>query len=177
MMKKKIIIGVTGSIAAYKSCDLARLFVKGGFDPWVVLTENAARLVTPLTFSNLTGNPAMTGMWSYEQDQMGHIALKDNAVLMVVAPASANIIGKFAGGIADDLLSTTFLSVSCPVLVAPAMNPAMWSHPAVKKNMKQLSDWGIHSIGPDEGDVVCGDMGRGRMSSPEEIYERALSII
>ena len=176
-MKKKIILGVTGSIAAYKACDLARLFMKGGCDVHVVLTENAEKLVTALTFTNLTGNIARTEMWRIEHYEMSHISLKENADLFITAPATANIIAKFACGIADDLLSTTYLSVNCPVIIAPAMNPSMYAHPATAANIRTLTDRGVIFAGPETGTVACGDMGKGKMSDPEVIYEKARSIL
>jgi phosphopantothenoylcysteine decarboxylase/phosphopantothenate--cysteine ligase len=176
-MKKKIILGISGSIAAYKSCDLARMFIKNGYDVTAVMTESACRLVTPLTFSTLTGNVAYTDMWQNDNYEMGHISLKTNASLLIIAPATANIIAKCAHGIADDLLSTTFLSVSCNVLIAPAMNPAMWANAATRENVEILKKRGVFFCGPDSGIVACGDEGDGKMSEIGEIYEKAASLI
>lgn len=108
---------------------------------------------------------------------MGHISLKDGADLMVVAPATANIIGKFAGGIADDLLSTTFMSVTCPVIVAPAMNPNMYNHRPVQENIEKLKGWGVHFVDPDTGEVACGDEGMGKLAEVETIYRKAMDVI
>ncbi len=174
---KKIILGVSSSISAYKACDLARLFVKSGHSVFTVLTENALQLVSPLTFETLTGNPVYTSSFSRERREMGHIQLKENADLFLVAPATANIIGKFASGIADDLLSTTFLSVKCPVLIAPAMNPGMYSHPAVQENIAKLKKWGVQFVDPAVGQVACGDTGQGRLAEIQDIYEAALNVI
>ncbi len=174
---KKIILGVSSSIAAYKSCDLVRLFVKGGYSVFTVLTENATRLVTPLTLETLSGNPVYTKTFAEERRMMGHIDLKDGAELFLVAPATANIIGKFANGIADDLLSTTFLSVDCPVVIAPAMNPNMWNHTAVQENIKKLKKWGIQFVDPDTGPVACGDSGQGRLAEINDIYKAAIDVI
>lgn len=174
---KKIIIGISSSIAAYKACDLTRLFVKGGYSVFTVLTQNSLKLVSPLTLETLSGNPVYSDSFSQERREMGHIELKDNAALLVAAPATANIIGKFAGGIADDLLSTTFLSVKCPVLIAPAMNPNMYSHPAVQENIAKLKSWGVHFVEPAEGVVACGDEGYGKLAPVEEIYKAALKIL
>lgn len=174
---KKIILGVSSSISAYKSCEIARLFVKGGYSVNVVLTKNAEKLVTPLTFSALTGNSALTDNSSWERNSMEHINLKDDASLMLVAPATANIIGKFASGISDDLLSTTFLSVKCPVMIAPAMNPNMYTHIAVQENLKKLSGWGVMIVEPEAGLVACGDEGVGRLASVDEIYRRAVKVL
>lgn len=174
---KKIVLAVSSSISAYKSCDLARLFVKGGYDVHVCLTEHAARLVSPLTLEALTGNPVYSDETMWEKRQMGHIALKENASLFLVAPATANIIGKFASGIADDLVSTTFLAMVCPVMVAPAMNPNMFAHPAVRGNIARLKSWNIHIVEPDEGPVACGDEGKGRLADINTIYEAACRVI
>ncbi len=176
-MKKKIILGISSSIAAYRSCDLVRLFVKGGYDVFPVLTRNAEWLVSPLALETLSGNTVTTDMFEGRQRGMGHIDLKQEASLMLVAPATANIIGKFAGGIADDLLSTTFLSVTCPVLIAPAMNPNMYNHPAVRRNIEILKGWGVRFIDPDEGEVACGDWGTGKLAGNEKIYGAAVDAV
>ncbi len=172
---KKIILGVSSSISAYKSCDLTRLFAKAGYSVHVVLTENAANLVSPLTLEVLSGNPVYTQSFVMENRKMGHIELKKDAALLLVAPATANIIGKFANGIADDLLSTAFLSVTCPVLIAPAMNPNMWQHPALQENIKRLKSWGVKFIDPEKGKAVCGDEGEGKLADIEKIFEAAES--
>lgn len=174
---KKIILGVSSSIAAYKACDLTRLLVKAGYSVHCVLTENAAHLITPLTLETLSGNPVYTETFARERRAMGHIELKDDAALMLVAPATANILGKFAGGIADDLLSTTFLSVECPVLVAPAMNPNMWRHRAVQENIAKLKSWGVRFVDPSEGAVACGDFGYGKLAEVETIYRVAVDVL
>ncbi len=174
---KKIILGISSSIAAYKACDLVRLFVKSGYSVFPVLTENATQLVTPLTLENLSGNPVYTDTFVDEKREMGHIELKEGASLFLVAPATANIIGKFAGGIADDLLSTTFLSVDCPVVIAPAMNPNMWNHPAVQENIKRLKSWGAIFVDPEVGEVACGDEGKGKLADIEKIYKVATGAI
>ncbi|MCP4726332.1 MAG: phosphopantothenoylcysteine decarboxylase [bacterium] len=174
---KKVILGISSSIAAYKACDLVRLFVKSGHSVYPVLTKNAAKLITPLTLENLSGNPVYSDTFVEEKREMGHIELKEEASLFLVAPATANIIGKFAGGIADDLLSTTFLSVDCPVVIAPAMNPNMWNHPAVQENIKRLKSWGAVFVDPDTGQVACGDEGKGRLADVDKIYKVAISAI
>ncbi|HOJ27810.1 MAG TPA: bifunctional phosphopantothenoylcysteine decarboxylase/phosphopantothenate--cysteine ligase CoaBC [Spirochaetota bacterium] len=176
-MKQKIILGISSSIAAYKACDLARLLTKDGYDVFCVLTENATHLVAPLTLQTLTGNPVYTTSFAIQWREMGHIELKENAALLLVAPATANIIGKFANGIADDLLSTTFLAVNCPVVIAPAMNPNMWKHKAVQENIKKLKEWGCIFVEPETGLVACGDEGQGRLASIEEIYKVAINAI
>jgi phosphopantothenoylcysteine decarboxylase len=177
MIKKKIILAVSSSIAAYKACDITRQFVKNGFDVQIILTKNSLELITPLTLETLSGNKVYTDLFVKENREMGHISLRENASLFLVAPATANIIGKFANGIADDLLTTTFLSVDCPVLIAPAMNPFMYKHPATKKNIKILKEWGIKFIEPASGHVICGDEGVGKLSSIEEIFNESIKII
>ncbi|MBP7736670.1 MAG: phosphopantothenoylcysteine decarboxylase [Spirochaetes bacterium] len=174
---KKIILGISSSIAAYKACDLIRLFVKGGYSVHVVATENALHLVSPLTLETLSGNPVYSEQYSRERREMGHIELKTDASLFLVAPATANVIGKFACGIADDLLSTTFLSVTCPVMMAPAMNPNMYRHPAVQRNIQTLKQWGVAFIEPAAGEVVCGDDGIGKLADIEAIYGAAVNAI
>lgn len=173
---KKILLGISSSISAYKACDLTRLFVKGGYSVTVILTENAQHLVTPLTLETLSGNPVYTDYFSRERREMGHIELKKDASLLLVAPATANIIGKFASGIADDLLSTTFLSVTCPVIIAPAMNPNMYTHRAVQSNIEKLKSWGVTFIEPEKGLVACGDEGYGKLADIERIYKEACTI-
>ncbi len=174
---KKVILAVSSSISAYKSCDLARLFVKGGYDVFVALTDNASQLVSPLALEALTGNPVYCNETLWQKREMGHISLKDNASLFVAAPATANIMGKFANGIADDLVSTTFLALECPVLIAPAMNPNMYNHKAVQMNIERLKSWGMHFIEPDVGLVACGDEGKGRLAEIDKIYEAACNVI
>ncbi len=174
---KKVILGISSSIAAYKACDLARLLVKDGCSVFTILTENAVHLVTPLTLETLTGNPVYTESFARERREMGHIELKENASLFLVAPATANIIGKFANGIADDLLSTTFLAVACPVLVAPAMNPNMWNHPAVQENINKLKTWNVRFVEPEAGPVACGDTGYGRLAEIDTIFRAAKDVL
>lgn len=172
----KIIIGVTASVSIYKTCEIIRLFRKNNDDIYVVMTENSTKLISPVLFETISNNPVYIDTFS-ERNSMTHISLKENADLMIVAPADANIIGKYASGIADDLLSTTLISVSCPVLLAPAMNPNMWSNFSVKKNVNFLRNNNVHFIGPVSGDVICGENGIGKLSSPEEIYNAAKKII
>jgi len=174
---KKIILGVSSSIAAYKAYDLTRLFVKDGYSVFAVLTKNALNLVSPLTFETLSGNPVYSESYAIERREMGHIELKKDASLFLVAPATANIIGKFANGIADDLLSTVFLSVPCPVVIAPAMNPNMYAHPAVRGNIEKLKSWGVKFIDPDAGVVACGDEGYGRLAEIDKIFQAAKDAI
>jgi phosphopantothenoylcysteine decarboxylase/phosphopantothenate--cysteine ligase len=166
----KVILGITGSIAAFKGAALASLLVKAGHDVHAVLTQNACEFITPLTFQALTSNPVSVDMFAESANyDPSHVALARDASLLVIAPASADIIAKMATGLADDMLSTTYLSVSCPVLVAPAMHAAMYLHPAVQENLKLLKSRGTHFVGPEEGRLASGDTGRGRMSEPEKI--------
>ncbi len=176
-MKKKILLGVTGSIAAYRACDLTRLFVKGGYSVHVVMTENAARLVAPATLEALSGSPVYTDTFAREKRDLAHISLRNGASLLLVAPATAGIIGKFAAGIADDLLSTTFLSVECPVVIAPAMNPVMYAHRAVRANMERLVSWGVAFVEPGEGAVTPDEEGRGKLADINLIYEVATNAV
>ena len=173
----KIILGISSSIAAYKSYDLARLFVKNGDTVYTVVTENSLKLISPLTFETLTGNPCYYDSFVQDKREMGHISLKEDAKLFLICPATANVIGKIANGIADDLLTTTYLSVTCPVIVAPSMNPAMYTHPAVQENIERLIKRGVHIIDPCEGKVVCGDSGKGKLADITEIFKKAIDVV
>lgn len=174
---KKIILGITGSIAAYRASDLIRLFVKGGFSVFAIMTKNAQRLITAATIETLSGGKVHTDVTAWDDRRMDHLELRDGASLLLVAPATADIIGKFAVGIADDLLSTTYLSVECPVVIAPAMNPSMYRHPAVQENIGRLKSRGVMFVEPGEGTVACGDGGQGRLAEIDMIYEVAVNAI
>lgn len=166
----RILLGVSGGVAAYKACELARLLVKAGHQVQVVLTEAATRFVTPLQFQALTGRPARVGLFDEGHEAaMGHIELARWAEQVVVAPATADFLARLAAGIADDLLTTLCLATSAPLTVAPAMNHRMWEHPATRANRECLADRGVRFVGPALGDQACGDTGPGRMSEPEEI--------
>lgn len=175
-MAEALILGVTGSVAAYKAVEVASLLVKEGIEVHCVLTANAARFVAPLQFSSLSGMPAYSEMFQ-ERGQMLHISLAERAGLLLVAPASANFIGKYASGIADDLLTTTALSLSCPVILAPAMNSRMWQHPAVQENVRRLKERGAVFIGPEVGRLACGMEGIGRLAAPEKIVAEAVRLL
>jgi len=164
--QKSILLAVTGSIAAYKAADLARSLSKQGYPVRVIMTENAARLVGPVTFEAITGQRVFRSEW---EEGMLHIDMKNLAAVFAVVPASANIVGKFAHGIADDIVSTTYLAATCPKIVAPSMNPGMYSHPAVQRNLAQLRDDGVRVVDPGEGVVVCGEQGPGKMAAVEEV--------
>jgi phosphopantothenoylcysteine decarboxylase/phosphopantothenate--cysteine ligase len=169
---KCIVVGVTGGIAAYKICTLVSLLKKSGADVRVVMTENAARFVAPLTFETLSGNPVAVDTFAEKaRFEVEHIALAKRADLTIVAPATANFIGKYACGIADDFLTTTILAMTCPVIVAPAMNTAMLRHPAVQKNLKTLRERGVLVLQPGIGRLACGDFGEGRCPGPETLFK------
>ena len=173
---KKIVVGVTGGIAAYKACELVSRLKKRGAQVRVVLTEHACQFVQPLTFETLSGNPAYTDSFDRKYE-IGHVALAKWADLLLIAPATANCMAKMACGIADDLLSTTCLAVRCPVLVAPAMNSAMWRNPATQANLELLRSRGLRFVGPEAGRLACGDDDVGRMSEPEQIVEAVEAIL
>ena len=166
----KIVIGVTGSIAAYKACELVRLFVKRGDDVRVVMTAAAGEFVTPLTFQTLSRNPVGIDQFSLPAEwKPEHISYAE-ADAVIVAPATANILSKMAHGIADDLLSSTLLATRAPVFVAPAMNDGMWDNPATQANMEILKSRGVNFIEPASGELACGTEGKGRLAEPETIF-------
>ena len=171
---KTIVLGVTGGIAAYKACDLTSRLRKAGAQVFVVMTANARKFVCPQTFETLSANPVAVDTFEREEKwQVGHVSLAKRADLIVIAPATANIMAKMAHGIADDMLSTTLLAASGkPVLIAPAMNTAMWDHPATRENAAVLKARGCLFQGPEGGLLACGDEGRGRMSEPVDIFDR-----
>ncbi len=169
---KNIILGITGGIAAYKSLELTRLLVKEGTSVHGIMTKASREFIGPLSFQTLSGNPVLTELFDLsDESEISHISLADKADLMVVAPATANILGKVASGIADDLLTTVIMATKAPLLFAPAMNVNMYENPIVKKNIETLKTFGYNFVGPEEGDLACGYEGRGRMSSPEDILE------
>ena len=173
---RRIVLGVTGGIAAYKACELVSRLKKAGAQVRVVLTAHAAKFVPPLTFETLSGNPACVDTFA-PRSEMEHIALSKWAELFVIAPATANCLAKLAGGIADDLLSTTALAMTCPLLIAPAMNANMFRHPATQANLAALRSRGARVAGPDSGRLACGDDDIGRMSQPEAILEAIEAIL
>jgi phosphopantothenoylcysteine decarboxylase/phosphopantothenate--cysteine ligase len=169
---KKIVLGVTGGIAAYKAAEFVRLLVKAEAGVHVVMTRHAQEFITPLTFQTLSGNPVVTDAFSLlEEAQIGHVALADLAELIVILPATANIIGKIANGIADDFLSTMVMASRAPVLVVPSMNVNMWENPAVQKNMEVLLERGIHFVEPGTGELACHWYGKGRLADLEDVLE------
>lgn len=177
MEKKCVIVGVTGGIAAYKACALVSMLKKAGHDVHVLMTKSAQEFVTPLTFQTLSANRVITDMFSvdYEPD-VHHVSLAKKADAFVVAPATADFIAKAANGIADDMLTTTFLAAYCPKLVVPAMNTHMLANPATQDNLRRLKKYGIHIMESDAGYLACGDVGKGRMPEPAEIAD-ALSAL
>ena len=169
---KRIVLGITGGVAAYKSAELARLLGKAGADVHCVLTESATRFVTPTLFQALTGNPAWSELWDARMaNNMAHIDLTRGAAAIVVAPATANSIAKYVHGQADDLLSTLVLARECPLVVCPAMNRQMWENAATRRNIVQLRDDGALVLGPAAGEQACGEVGMGRMLEPEQIVD------
>ncbi len=173
---RRIVVGVTGGVAAYKAAEFVRLLVKAGADVHVVLSEGGARFVTAVTFQALSGNPVWTDLWDARMaNNMAHIDLSRGADAIVVAPATADVIAKFVQGRADDLLTTLALARECPLLVAPAMNRQMWEHPATRRNIAQLREDGVTLLGPAAGDQACGETGMGRMLEPEDLCEHLVA--
>lgn len=179
LQRRKILLGVTGGIAAYKAADLTRSLRREGADIRVILTSGGARFVTPLTFQALTENPVSTDLFDPGQEhEIGHIALADWADLLVIAPATANVIARLAVGMADDLLTTVALATRAPLLLAPAMNVHMFQHATVQRNVRELRNNGAHIVDPAEGEMACGHVGEGRLADIEDIVDgvaRALS--
>ena len=172
----KIILGVTGSISAYKSVEILRLFQKGDHSVSVILTENAKKFITPLTFETFAPNNVYDCQFKDNQDPLLHINICSENDLLLVAPATANIIAKMAHGLADDLLSTTLLAFSKRVVVAPAMNTSMYDNVAVQDNLSIIRNRGIEIIEPEEGSLACTERGRGRLAAVEKIVETCLGI-
>jgi len=170
--QRMVVLGVTGGIACYKAVELVRLLVKNGFKVRVIMTRGAMEFVTPLTFQTLSGNPVATETFSLTQEsEIGHINLADSADLFVIAPATANVIGKLASGIADDLLTTVLMATQAPVLLAPAMNIHMYENVIVQENLRKLRRVGYHIMDPAEGYLACGYEGKGRLPDPEKISD------
>ena len=168
---KTVLLGVSGGIAAYKIANLASMLVKKGAEVHVIMTENACNFITPTTFETLTGNKCVVDTFDRNfQFNVEHVALAKKADVFMVAPATANVMAKLSHGIADDMLTTTFLASRCPKIVAPAMNTAMYENPITQDNMKTLEKYGIEVIQPATGYLACGDTGAGKMPEPEELY-------
>lgn len=175
--KKTVVLGISGCIAAYKACQIVRDFQKAGVRVKVVMTEHATHFVDPLTFRSLTHEPVAVGLFDDPTDPIHHISLADEADLMVLAPCTANLIAKVAHGIADDLLSTTVLATTAPILVSPAMNVHMYEAAATQENMATLKRRGFHFIEADDGYLACGYVGKGRLPEPSAIVEKALHLL
>ena len=175
---KKIVVGITGGIAAYKAAEFVRLLVKEEVRVHVVMTENAQKFIAPLTFQTLSGNPVVSDPFALLEDaQIGHIALADLAELVVILPATANIIGKIAHGIADDFLSTMVMATKAPVLFVPSMNVNMWENKALQKNIQTLLEMGYHLLEPGEGELACHWYGKGRLPEQNEVVEKMEDIL
>lgn len=174
---KKIALGVCSSVSLYKACEIIRLFQSEGFGVRVIMTEKATRFIDPYLFTSLTGERTIVHLFDDHQRPIEHISLVDEVCLLLVAPATANVIGKMASGIADDFLTTFYLSAKCPVLVAPAMNEAMYLHPQTQENIRKLKGLGVEFVEPDTGYLACGKKGPGRLAAPEKIVQHGLRLI
>jgi phosphopantothenoylcysteine decarboxylase/phosphopantothenate--cysteine ligase len=174
----RVVLGVTGCIAAYKAVEVLRGLQKRGVDVHVVMTSHATEFVGKLTFQSISGHEVVTEMFAPTADpEIKHIQIAQSADLLLVAPATANTLAKFANGLADDFLSTLYISTTAPVLIAPAMNVEMWAHPATQENVRRLRERGVHFIDPGEGYLACRTVGAGRLAEPTEIVERAMSLL
>lgn len=177
-VKANVALGVSGGIAAYKAVEVLRGLQRAGCNVRVAMTKRACEFVQPLTFRALSGSHVIVDDYASDNpDPIAHITFSQTADLLIVAPATANIIAKFANGIADDFLSSTYLACSAPVLLAPAMNTTMWQHPATQRNLQQLRADGVHIIEPDAGEMACKTIGPGRLSEPERIVAAALDLL
>lgn len=175
---KTVLVGITGGIAAYKIAELVSRLYKNGFNVQVVMTEHATRFITPLTLRTLSNNPVLVDMFDESgTHRVQHIGVAEEADILVIAPATANIIAKMACGLADDLLSTIVLAVRAPVLIVPSMNTNMYDHPATQDNIRKLKDRGVVVLEPAEGDLACGVTGRGRLPEIETIYDKIIEIL
>jgi phosphopantothenoylcysteine decarboxylase/phosphopantothenate--cysteine ligase len=175
---KEVVLGVTGGIAAYKACEIVRGLRKESANVHVILTASGSQFITPLTLQTLSKNPVSTDLWNLiSESEIGHISLAQRAHLLLIAPATANIIGKIRGGIADDMLSTVVTATDAPVLIAPAMNAQMYASAAVRENMAVLRGRGFFFVEPDEGELACGTVGPGRLAEVEKILEMARILL
>src|ERR1044071_3936034 len=175
---KRVALGVTGGIAAYKAAEVLRGLQKAGFNVRVAMTKRACEFITPLTFRALSGSHVIVDDYAPDNpDPIAHITFSQSVDLLIIAPATANIIAKFANGVADEFLTSTYLASNAPVVLAPAMNTTMWNHPATQRNLNQLRADGVHVVEPDAGEMACGTIGPGRLSEPERIVAAALEIL
>lgn len=178
MEMKIVALGISSSVSIYKACEVIRRFQDKNFQVQVILTKNASRLISPLLFSALSGREVIVDPFEEKQaERISHVALAKEASLLLVAPATANIIGKFASGVADDFLSTFYTVAGCPVLIAPAMNEAMYLHRQTQQNIRKLKGLGVKFVEPEEGYLACQDTGWGRLASPEKIVEEGLKLV
>src|SRR5437588_4369917 len=176
--KRRVAIGVTGGIAAYKAIEVLRGLQRAGCDVRVAMTRHACEFIQPLTFRALSGSYVIVDDYApHNPDPIAHITFSQTIDLFVIAPATANTLGKLANGVADYFLTSTYLACTSPVLVAPAMNTTMWQHPATRRNLEKLRSDGVHIIEPDAGEMACGTIGPGRLSEPDRIVARALEIL
>lgn len=174
---KRIVLGLTGGIAAYKAAELTRLLIRQGIEVQVAMSESACHFITPTTMQALSGKPVLTSQWDDTGNAMAHINLSRAADAIVIAPATADFIAKLAHGLADDLLSTMCLARNCPLLIAPAMNKQMWESPATQRNIAQLKADGVIMLGPDSGLQACGEEGLGRMLEAEQLAQAILASL
>lgn len=175
---KEVVLGVTGGIAAYKACEIVRELRKESANVHPILTASGAQFITPLTLQTLAKNPVVTDLFNLiSESEIGHISLAQRAHLMLIAPATANVIGKIRNGIADDMLSTVVMATAAPVLLAPAMNSQMYASAAVRENISVLKERGFHFVEPDEGELACGTVGPGRLADVEKILEMARILL
>ncbi len=178
MNKKTIVVGITGGIAAYKTIEVVSRLRKLGYDVHVILSKNASYFVTKLTLETISNNPVTMDMFNRDTPwEVEHISLAQKADLFLIAPATANVIGKIANGLADDMLTTTFMAATCKKLIAPAMNTNMYNNPVTQENINKLHELGYEFIGPDAGVLACGDIGAGRMSEPEVIADKCHALL
>ena len=178
MKKINIVIGITGGIAAYKACDIVSYLKKDGFNIDVIMTKNACEFITPLTLETLSGNRVITDMFERpDHREVEHISLAKKANLFLIVPATANILGKVANGIADDMLSTTIMATKAPVIFAPAMNDGMYSNPIVQDNIKKLENYGYKFIEPATGHLACGYDGKGKLAKKEDIIDYVKLVV
>ncbi|BEI35931.1 bifunctional phosphopantothenoylcysteine decarboxylase/phosphopantothenate--cysteine ligase CoaBC [Polynucleobacter sp. HIN6] len=177
LANKKIVLGISGGIAAYKSAELVRALIQEGAEVQVVMSESAMQFITPVTMQALSGKPVFSSQWDVRiSNNMAHIELSRNADAILIAPASADLMAKLSLGLADDLLTTMCLARDCPLLIAPAMNLQMWAHPATQRSLQRLQDDGVAILGPASGDQACGEVGMGRMLEPSELCEQLVAF-
>lgn len=178
LQRKTVVLGVSGGIAVYRAVELLRLLTKAGAEVHVVMTRNAQEFVTPLTFQTLSGNPVHTDLFSlYQEQEIDHISLADRADLFILAPATANLVGRIAQGLADDLLTTSVMATKAPVLVVPSMNSNMYDNPFYQRNEQLLVEQGYHVMEPDTGELACGWQGKGKLPAPEKILAMAKLVL